>query len=109
MLHDRGQGDGGGVRAAAAERGDVVVLVDALEAGDDDDLAVSKGLVQPLRGDVLDAGLGVKAVGDDADLGPGEADGRLAERLDRHRHERDGDLLAGCTAACPSRVPADVR
>ena len=45
--------------------------------------------------DALDAGLGVRAVGDDADLGAGEADGAFAERLDRHRHQRDGDLLAG--------------
>ena len=80
MLHDGGQGDGGGVRAAAAERGDVVVLVDALEAGDDDDLALVEGLAHALGRDVLDAGLGVEAIGDDADLGPGEADGRLAQR-----------------------------
>ena len=46
-------------------------------------------------GDVLDAGLGVRTVGDDADLGAGEADGLFAERLDGHGHEGDGDLLAG--------------
>ena len=50
---DRGQGDGGGVRAAAAERRDVVVLVDALEAGDDDDLALVQGLPHALGGDLL--------------------------------------------------------
>ena len=79
VLHDGGQGDGRGVGAAAAERGDVVVLVDALEAGDDDDLAVVEGLAHAVGGDVLDAGLGVGGVGDDADLGAGEADGLLAE------------------------------
>ena len=44
MFHDGGQGDGRGVGAAAAERGDVVVLVDALEAGHDDDMAVGQRL-----------------------------------------------------------------
>ena len=49
MLHDGGQGDGRGVGAAAAERRDVVVLVDALEAGDDDDLALVERLPHALR------------------------------------------------------------
>ena len=49
VLHDGGQGDGGGVGAAAAERGDVAVLVDALEAGDDDDLALGQRLPHALR------------------------------------------------------------
>ena len=71
------------------------VFVDALEAGDDDDVAVVEGLAHALGRDVLDAGLGVGAVGDDADLGAGEADGLLAERLDGHGHQGDGDLLAG--------------
>src|SRR5205807_1075791 len=44
VLHDGGEGDGRRVRAAAAQGGDVVLLVDALEAGDDDDLAVVEGL-----------------------------------------------------------------
>ena len=52
-------------------------------------------MAHALRGDVLDAGLGVKAVGDDADLGAGEADGLFAKALDGHGHEGDGDLLAG--------------
>src|SRR5262249_45000363 len=94
VLHDGGKGDGGGVGAAAAEGGDVVILVDALEAGDDDDVAVIERVPHALRGDILDAGLGVEAVGDDADLGAGEADGLFTERLDGHGHEGDGDLLA---------------
>ena len=64
-----GQGHGGRVGAAAAQRRDVVVLVDPLEAGDDDDLALVERLDHPLGRDVADARLGVEAVGDDADLG----------------------------------------
>ena len=90
-----GQGDGRRVAAAAAERGDVEILVDALEAGGDDDLAVVEQLLHPLGRDRLDAGLGVRAVGADADLAAGEADRLGAERMDRHRHQRDAHLLAG--------------
>ena len=41
-LERGGDRDAGGVGAAAAERGDVAVLVDALEAGDDGDLAARR-------------------------------------------------------------------
>ena len=58
-------------------------------------LAFVEGLAHALGGDVLDAGLGVEAIGDDADLGASEADGRLAQVLDGHGHEGDGDLFAG--------------
>ncbi len=92
---DRRQGHGGRVGAASAEGGDVVVLVDPLEPGDDDDLAAVERLDHALGRDVADAGLGVEAVGDDADLRSREADRRHAERLDRHRQERHADLLAG--------------
>ena len=43
-----GDRDGGGVRAAAAERGDLAVGRDALEAGDDDDLAAGERLFDAL-------------------------------------------------------------
>src|SRR5690606_27149189 len=40
----RGQSNGGGVRAATTDRGDVLgVLADALEAGHDDDVALVDG------------------------------------------------------------------
>ena len=70
-----GQGDGRRIAAAAAERGDVEIVVDALEAGGDDDVAVVEQLLHPLGGNRLDAGLGMRAVGLNADLRPGEADG----------------------------------
>src|SRR5262249_41990876 len=90
VFHDGGQGGGGGVGAAAAECGDVQVLVDALEARVDDDLALGQRLPHTSRRDALDARLGVCAIGDDADLGAGKADGALAEGLNRHRHQGDG-------------------
>ena len=37
---------------------------------------------------------GVRTVGDNADLGAGETDGAFTERFNRHRHKRDGNLLA---------------
>src|SRR5262249_10267927 len=78
-----------------AERGDVVILVDALEPGDDDDVPLFQGPVHARRRNALDSRLGVGAVGDDADLGARKTEGALAERVDRHRQQRNGNLLAG--------------
>ena len=61
-------GDRGGVRAAAAERRDVVVGRQALEAGEDHDVAGVERLLDPLRADLDDPGLAVLRVGDDAGL-----------------------------------------
>ena len=90
-----GESDGGGVGTPSAKGGDVVILVHPLKARDDHDLAFTKGLDHALGGDVANPGLRVKAVGHQADLCSGEADRGDPERLDRHRHERDADLLAG--------------
>ncbi len=89
------QGHGRGVAAAAAERGDVEILVDALKAGGDHDVAFVQQLAHAVGRDRMNAGLGVRAVGADADLCTGEADGFGTERLDGHRHQRHADLLAG--------------
>ena len=89
-----GQGHGGGVAAAAAQRGDVRPLVDALEAGGDDDIALVEGRADAVGGDRLDAGLGMRAVSDDADLRAGEADRLVAQRVDGHGHEGHAHLLA---------------
>ncbi len=91
----RGQRDGGGVRAAAAQRGDVLaVLADALEAGDQDDQALVEGVPQPARCDVDDLGVAVGAGGDHAGLRPGERAGLRAEGGNGHRDQRVGDPLA---------------
>ena len=42
-----------------------------------------------------DLGFGVNAVGDDAGLRAGQRHRRNADRLQRHRRQRDGRLLAG--------------
>ena len=89
-----GERDGGRIGAAAAERGDVAVLVDALEAGGDHDRAVIEQFPHVVGRDRLDAGLRVGAIGADADLGTGQADRLVAERLDRHREEGHAHLLA---------------
>src|SRR4051812_6693173 len=88
-------GDRGGVRAAPAQRGDVLgVLADALEAGDDDDRALVQRLPQPARGDVDDPRLAVAGRGDDARLRAGERARLVAVRGDRYRQQRHRDPLA---------------
>ena len=91
----RRQGDGRGVGAAAAERGDVLGGRDSLEAGHEDDLVLLEGLVDAVRPDIEDLGLGVRRVGDDAGLRAGQGDRLVAQLVDGHRHKRGRDALAG--------------
>src|SRR5208283_1437627 len=94
-LERGGQRHGGGVGAAAAERGDAVVGRDALEAGDDGDLADVHAADQFGAVDVLDACLAVRGVGLDGDL-PALPGARLhPPLLQRDRQQAGGDLLAG--------------
>ncbi len=95
QFHNRCQSDRRGVGAAAAQGGDIEVLIRALETGNDDNLAFIQRLPHALRGDVFDAGPRVRAVRNDADLSAGEADGWFAKFMDRHGQQGDGDLLAG--------------
>ena len=70
---ERGREDHrGGVGAAAAERGDLALPADPLEAGDDRDLSPLEHLAEPIGPDLDHPGIGVGLVGDDARLGPGE-------------------------------------
>ena len=66
-LQRRRDGDGRRVGAAAAERRHVAVRIDALEAGDDDDLARVEIGADARVVDALDARLGVRHVGRDRD------------------------------------------
>ena len=93
-LERRGQRDAGEIGAAPAQRRDVAGLGHALKARDDDDLAGVEGGMDALGGDAADARAGVDAVGDHADLRSRERAGGLAQRLERHGEEADGDLLA---------------
>ena len=89
-----GEGDGGRVGASAAQRRHVVVLGDALEAGDDGDLAVLDGAGDAL-GDHADDLCGAEAtVGLDAGLRAGVGAGFDAEFVDGHREEGHRDALA---------------
>ncbi len=89
-----GQRDGGRVGAAAAERGDLVDRRDALEAGDEDDLALVESGVDALGPNLDDLRLGVRGVGDDPGLRAGQRDRLVAEILDRHLGQGARDALA---------------
>jgi hypothetical protein len=86
--------DGGRVRAAAAERGDVLgVLRDALEPGDDRDVALADRVGDPARGHVDDPGAAVGRVGDHTGLRAGEGPRFEALVGDRHGQQRHRDPL----------------
>ena len=90
-----GERDGSGVGSAAAERGDVLDLVDALEAGDDGDGAGLDGAGDALGQDADDGGAPVLGVSEDAGLGAGVGAGGDAELVDGHGQQGHGDALAG--------------
>nr|GEU28296.1 hypothetical protein [Tanacetum cinerariifolium] len=94
-LHGGGNRHRRRIGTAAAERGDVAQVVHALEAGDDDDLAVVEVAVDLGVVDRLDAGLGVSGIGFNRNLPAGVGHGLLADRQQRHRQQADRDLLAG--------------
>ena len=89
-----GQGHGRGVGAAAAERRDVAVLINPLKPGCDHDRPVGQQFLHVVGRDRLDARLGMRRVGADADLGSGEAHRLAASRLNRHRKQRHAHLLS---------------
>ena len=89
------EGDRRRVGAAATQGGDLLgVLGDALEPGDDDDVAVVERLADAAGRDVDDAGLAVGRVGDDAGLRAGEGPRLEAEVGDGHREHGHRDPLA---------------
>src|SRR6267143_275060 len=62
-----------GVRAAAAERGDIALGIDALKTGDDDKPPFGKICTHALLVDLANARFGVRAVGENSDLSRGVA------------------------------------
>ena len=70
-----GQGDGGGVGAAPPERGDVALGGHPLEAGDHRDPVLGQRGAEAVALDLDDPGPGVRGVGDDPGLAPGERHG----------------------------------
>ena len=91
----RGQRHGRSIAAAAAERGDIVRAVEALEPGHNNHAVAGKLAFNALGVQALDARAGIGAVGDEAGLPAGQADGRDADLLQGHGQQGDGDLLAG--------------
>ena len=92
----RRDGNGAGVGTAAAQGGDVIQLVQALEACHDD-----HAVALQLGGDAFglqpgDASLGVGTVGAEACLPAGQAGGMAAQLVQSHGQQRDADLLTRC-------------
>ena len=87
--------DAGGVAAAAAERRDVALLVDALEPGDHRDLAGGERVLDRLAVDRHDPRARERAVRHDLALVAEERARLAAGGADRERDEADRDLLAG--------------
>ncbi len=90
-----GEGHGRGIGAATAERGHVLLVGDALETGDDDHFAVAQLGRDAIGVNVSNSRPGKDARGADAGLGAGKRDRWLLEVVQRHRHERGADRLAG--------------
>ncbi|SPA14560.1 conserved hypothetical protein [Cupriavidus taiwanensis] len=90
-----GNGHGRGVRAAAAQRGDVAVVVDALEAGDHHHAAGIEVGQDALVVDRFDAGLGVGRIGLHRNLPAGVADGVDVLAVQGDRQQRHAGLFAG--------------
>ena len=87
-------GDCSRIRTAAAQRRDVVLLIDALEAGDNDNAVAVELRADTLGRDLADACLGIIDVGLDAGLPAGQRDDRIPELLNRHGQQRHRNLLA---------------
>ena len=89
------QCNGGGIAAAAAQRGNIIGTVQPLKACHNDNAVAGQLTLDTLGVQTLDARLGVGAVGVEAGLPTGQADGRDAQLLQRHGQQRDRDLLTG--------------
>ena len=88
------EGEGGGVGAAAAQGGDVLVRAEALEAGDDDEVVLAQLVAEALGVDAGDAGAVEGVVGVDAGLGAAEGDGGVAAGAQGEGEEGGADQLA---------------
>ena len=100
-----GEGDGGGVGAAAAERRDVLARCETPWKPATSTICSSvERLADAVGADVEDPRLGVGRVGDDAGLRAGQRDRLVAEVVDRHRAQRAARCARRWRAACPSRA-----
>ncbi len=90
-----GERDGRRVGAAAAERGDVQLFRDPLEAGDDAHPAALQLAAEAGGVEREDARSTVGHIGAQAGLGAGEAHGVHAHGVERHGQEGHRDRLSG--------------
>ena len=90
-----GQRDRGGVRAAAAERGDVARGARRPGSRRRARSRPPRAPADAVGAHVEDPRLRVRGVGDDAGLRAGQRDRAVAEVVDRHRAQRARDALAG--------------
>ncbi|SCI78531.1 Uncharacterised protein [uncultured Clostridium sp.] len=84
-----------GIRTPPPQCGNVAILVDALESGDDDDLPLVQLRQNTLGTDVLDPGRAIGRVGFEAGLPACQRDHRIPHRLNGHGAQGAGNLLAG--------------
>lgn len=84
-----------GIRTAPSQGGDISVLVDALETGHDDDVALIQFIAEPLGVDAAHPGSTMGTVGMDTGLPAGQRNGRHTQPLQSQRHQRHGSQLAG--------------
>src|SRR5690606_32436998 len=94
-LQRRCQGHASGIGAATTKGGDIAVLVNALETGDDDDTTSIEVGTNLLVVDLQNARLGVGTVGEDANLVAGVGHRRHATLDQGHGQQGNGHLLAG--------------
>src|SRR5271169_3962718 len=90
-----GERDTRGIRAATAQRRDIALGVDALEAGNDHNRPLGKVLAQRRDVDVKNTRLGECAVGQDAHLPAGVALRLQAQFMQGDGEQADRHLLAG--------------
>ena len=87
--------DGGGVRAAAAERRDVLGGAHALESGDQHNGVLVERRADAIGADFEDAGLRVARICDDARLRSRQRDRSMTEIVDGHGTQRTRNPLSG--------------
>ena len=91
-----GTGNGNGCRigTAATQRRDIAMARNALEASDDDDIALIQRFHDAARFQCQDTAFVKGIAGLDAGLSTGKGNSLLAGFLESHSHEGDGDLFA---------------
>ena len=89
-----GQSHRRGVGAAPSQGSDVIILIDALEAGHQDDLPGVQLSLYAVGADALDPGTAVSGVGEHPRLPASERDHRIPQSFDGHGAQGDGDLFS---------------